>query len=311
MKQPRGYVCARAAGPVKITGRGDDPAWENAPVIDFWPDIRGEQAGTSPLSINAQLLWDDSNLYLFARMEELAIWSFETEHDGDLWFDNVFELFLDPDGDGCHYFEWEVNVRGVTLDMAMDRPYVTGGRRDDSLEIQDLQLKIVTDGEINNPARPGTFWSVEAAFPWTCLTHIGHSAPSNGDIWRFNLMKMFYPVEVVNGEYRKTGEEERYWTFAPTRMLDIHRPYMWGYLEFAEDASHAVPIDPDWETKFALVRALRLHDRLRSQVEFPRSALELGPGQEVVDHPSGFAIRSVSPTGSVWQLSADGLLRSM
>lgn len=310
MKQPRGYVCPPAHDPIELDGLGSDPAWNRAPSIDYWPDIRGEEYGQSPLPIKAQMLWSAEYLYLHARMAEPDLWAFETQHDGDLWHDNVFELFLDPDGDGWNYFEWEVNPLGVTLDMSMDRPYVCGGRRDNSLEIPGLKLALVTDGPVNDPSSKATFWSFEAAFPWNCLAPLGHGAPRPRDCWRFNLMKMFYPVEVRDGAYQKTAEEERYWTFAPTGIMDIHRPYFWGYLEFAEDSSHAPQIDPDWPTKFELVRALGLHQRPRNQTSLDALDVRLSRGQQLIDHPSGFAIRAAGESGAVYTISADGQLGS-
>jgi hypothetical protein len=193
----------------------------------------------------------------------------------------------------------------------MDRPYVCGGTRDNSLEIPDLELKLIADGPINDPQSKAKGWAFGAAFPWTTLTQIGHSgtAPVIGDIHRFNLMKMFWPVQVVNGSYVKDeSQSEKYWCFAPTHMLDIHRPYFWGYLQFAGTAESPVNPDSDWATKLALSDALGLCTRPRDQITYPREMINLQPGQSLIDHPSGYVITAVAPSGTQYQITAEGQL---
>src|SRR5579859_3316215 len=40
---PRGYVCCRAAGPITVDGKLDDPAWQAAPWTDDFVDIEGDR----------------------------------------------------------------------------------------------------------------------------------------------------------------------------------------------------------------------------------------------------------------------------
>lgn len=309
MNLPPTYICPRATAKPSLTGLASDPIWEAAPWITTWTDIRGLE--TCPTQLKAKLMWDDEFLYLAAQMAEPDLWAFQTEHDSSIWLDNAFELFLDPDGDGHNYLEWEINPIGVTLDMSMDRPYVCGGTRDDSLEIPDLELKLIADGPVNDPHSKAKGWAFGAAFPWTTLTQIGHpgTAPVVGDIHRFNLMKMFWPVQVINGAYVKDETQpEKYWCFAPTHMLDIHRPHFWGYLQFAETADSTITPDADWTTKLALCDALGLLTRPRDQITYPRSSVNLQPGQTLIDHPTGYAITAIAPSGTQYQITADGRL---
>src|SRR5207249_4798868 len=39
---PKGYVCSRARGPIRVDGRLDDEAWQAAPWTDAFVDIEGE-----------------------------------------------------------------------------------------------------------------------------------------------------------------------------------------------------------------------------------------------------------------------------
>lgn len=309
MNLPPTYVCPRANAKPSLTGFASDPAWEAAPWITAWTDIRGVEK--CPTQLKAKLMWDNEFLYLAAQMEEPDLWAFQTEHDGSIWLDNAFELFLDPDGDGHNYLEWEINPIGVILDMSMDRPYVCGGTRDNSLEIPGLELKLFADGPVNDPQSKARGWAFGAAIPWSTLTQIGHSgsAPVMGDIHRFNLMKMFWPVEVINGTYVKNeSEPEKYWCFAPTHMLDIHRPHFWGYLQFAETADSPITPDQDWPTKLALCEAIGLRTRPRDQITYPKDKVILQAGQSIVDHPTGYAITAIAPSGTQYQITATGQL---
>lgn len=307
MRQPRGYVCPFTSSTPPLNDL-NHPSWQAAEWITEWHGILGGE--TNPTSIEAKLLWDHTHLYLAARMEEHDLWAFQTEHDSSVWLDNAFELFLDPDCDGHNYFEWEINPLGVILDMSMDRPYICGGTRCDDLEIPDLGLVLVTDGAVNDPSATERGWRFGAAFPWTFLTQIGQSgkAPSAGDTWKFNMMKMFWPVEVRDGVYVKDHTQpEKYWTFAPTNVLDIHRPHIWGSLHFAESAGD-VPADEDWDTKFGLIQAVGLDSRSRAEGLLPREDLRLLADHIVLEHESGFAVRTMSPSGRFYTMTADGRL---
>lgn len=243
--------------------------------------------------IRARLLWDMEFLYLGVQMYESDLWATVTDHDGDVWLDPCFELFLDPDGDGHNYLEWEVNVIGTTLDMSMDRPYITGGTRDDSLEIPGLEMQIVTDGPVNDPAKRAGFWQVGAAIPWQTLNQIGHlgTAPEAGEQWRIQLMKMEYPAEVIGGAYQKSETvPESYWCFTPTEVMDIHRPWFWGYLHFAETADSPTPLDANWEAKLALCQAMGLDCRTRAQGPLPKLEVQLLPGMSLRDAESGYSL---------------------
>jgi len=307
MLPPRGYVCPYTPSPPPLDNL-DHPTWQAANWITEWPSILGDE--TCPTLIEAKLLWDRDYLYLAARMEEHDLWAFQTEHDSDIFLDNAFELFLDPDRDGHNYLEWEINPLGVTLDMCMDKPYICGGIRNNDLEIPGLRLHLLTDGAVNDPGATERGWQFAAAFPWATFTQLGHSggAPVAGDIWNFNLMKVFWPVEVRDGVYAKDeSQPEKYWTFASTGVVDIHRPHVWGALHFADSAGD-VPEDGDWKTKFGLIQAVGLDVRSRAEGLLPRQDLKLLAEHIVLSHSSGYAIRTLAPSGRLWTMTADGRL---
>jgi|GEM_PF-5265226 len=40
-----------------------------------------------------------------------------------VFYDNDFEVFIDPDGDTHRYYELEINAFGTEWDLFLDRPY--------------------------------------------------------------------------------------------------------------------------------------------------------------------------------------------
>lgn len=73
------------------------------------------------------MLWDDEYLYIGAMLQEDDIKARLTQRDTIIYYDNDFEVFIDPDWDGHNYFEIETNARGVIFDLMLDRPYRSGG----------------------------------------------------------------------------------------------------------------------------------------------------------------------------------------
>ncbi len=53
------------------------------------------------------MLWDDANLYFATELEEPHVWGTLVERDAVIFYDNDFEIFIDPDGDSHHYYELE------------------------------------------------------------------------------------------------------------------------------------------------------------------------------------------------------------
>src|SRR5690606_29946519 len=106
---PRGYVSYFTPDPPTIDGKLDDAAWEDADWTDPFVDIEGDAKPRPPFETRAAIRWDESYLYIGARMEEPHVWGSLTEKNSVIFQDNDFEVFIDPDGDHHNYYELEVN----------------------------------------------------------------------------------------------------------------------------------------------------------------------------------------------------------
>jgi hypothetical protein len=181
------------------------------------------------------MLWDSTYFYIGAELQEPGIQGTLTQRDTVIFHDNDFEVFIDPDGDNHDYYEMEMNALNTVWDLLLKKPYRDGGPPVDSWDIRGLKTAVHLRGTINNPADRDTGWSVEIAMPWSALGEYAHRPvpPAPGDQWRVNFSRVEWRFDVVEGRYRKVqGLREDNWVWSPQGVVDMHRPEMWGYVQF-------------------------------------------------------------------------------
>ena len=111
------------------------------------------------------MLWDEKNLYVFARLFEEHIWADIKIRDEVIYFNNDFEVFINPNDHVFSYGEIEINALGTEWDLFLDKPYRLGGNADSSWNIQGLKSAISVNGTLNNPNDIDKYWTVEIAIP--------------------------------------------------------------------------------------------------------------------------------------------------
>lgn len=295
---PRGYVCPRTPRPPSLSGRIDDPVWDAAPWTDDFVDIEGDSKPPPRHRTRLKMLWDETCWYVAVDMDEPNVWATLTEHDSVIFQDNDFELFVDPDGDNHDYFEYEINALGTDWDLRLPKPYRDGGPALNEWEIPGLQKAVWVDGTLNDPKDTDRGWRIELAVPWAAFhERAGCPCPPKvGDRWRVNFSRVEWDVEP--GTTRKVaGRPEHNWVWSPQHAIDMHRPEMWGYLEFAESAG-PFREDPDWAVRCRLMGVYWLQRAWRESKEsFATSLAELGLASE------GLTLRT---TADGWTCEAVG-----
>lgn len=222
----RSYTCHRTTGPVKIDGKLTEADWQAAPLSEAFVDIRGVDYEPAPAQeTHMKMLWDDDFLYIAGIIDETDVTASLTERDAIIFHDNDFEVFIDPDGDGKFYFEFECNAFGTLMDLIMDKPYSRGGNFFMPWDCKDVRLKVHVDGKINSAKRADKGWTVEWAIPFASLA-IGFDSPTRHPVWRINFSRVEWVV--------KEGPEEN-WVWNPTGKVDMHLPENWGFVRFVED----------------------------------------------------------------------------
>ncbi len=112
------------------------------------------------------MLWDDRFLYVLAEMEEPHVWGTIAERNAVIFHDNDFEVFLDPDGDGDNYHEFEMNALNTIWELTLPVRYSRGGSPINGTNLPGLVSAVHVDGTLNDPRDADRGWSVEIAFPF-------------------------------------------------------------------------------------------------------------------------------------------------
>lgn len=239
---PRSYVCRRATSAITVDGKLNDAAWSQAPWTADFVDIQGQGSGMPAprFRTRAKLLWDDEYLYIAAELEEPNVWATLTNHDAVIFRDPDFEVFIDPKGQTEPYYEFEMNALNTTWDLLLDKPYMDGGKPHNEWEIRDAKTAVNVRGTLNRTGDTDQGWTVELAFPWKALSERARHAgpPADGEQWRINFSRVEWQVTVTNGTYVKVPKQpEDNWVWSPTGVIDMHRPEMWGVLQFSSSKS--------------------------------------------------------------------------
>jgi hypothetical protein len=222
---PPTYRCVAATQPINIDGKLDDPAWQSAVWTSDFVDIEGADRPPPALRTRAKLLWDSTNLYLAAELQETDVRAEMRDRDDPLFRENAFELFLDPDNDGRNYLELEINALNTVFDLIMDKPYRAGGHSDDAFTIEGMKTAIHIDGTLNDPSDHDRAWTIEIAIPWKSIKSLAPRAvpPTTGSRWRINLARC---------EYTRGERGVKFSTWSPHGAVNMHLPDKWGWLEF-------------------------------------------------------------------------------
>lgn len=244
---PRTYVARHTgtATPLTIDGRLDDGPWASAPWTADFVDIEGDAKPEPRFRTRAKILWDDTYLYIAAELTEPHLWAKLTEHDAVIFQDPDFEVFLDPDGDTHAYYEFELNALNTGWDLFLPKPYIDGAKADNAWAIPGLKTAVHLRGTLNDPSDTDTGWTLEIAFPWTAFAPPGTPAPpastatvaprapAEGTQWRVNFSRVEWQITTPAGRYEKNPQTpEDNWVWSPQGVIDLHRPEMWGRVQF-------------------------------------------------------------------------------
>jgi hypothetical protein len=183
---------------------------------DTGPEVPASRAGSPVTSVGLQLpnsaaaqfsfAYDSNALHFSVLADEPKMKNLHahvTKHDGQLWTDDAFELFLAPRGSTDDYFQLIVNANGAWYDGS-------GNQRATSA-VWNMQPRI-------NVSRSPAGWGVEVALAWSDLG----LAAKPGDRWGVDVRR-----------WRFAGGEKEYasWADAPLGG-DTHHPEAFGALVF-------------------------------------------------------------------------------
>ncbi|MCU0228723.1 MAG: carbohydrate-binding family 9-like protein [Bryobacterales bacterium] len=208
-------------GPVNLQAFTDRP-WSNAQVVEWGPD---------GYKTTFRALWADRDLWLRFDVQDPAPWHTMTKRDEHLWEEEVVELFIDLDGTGKNYAEYEISPANVLCDVRMESgvPNVKS-----ILEWDHAGIESAVRMRAGSGADPGG-WTAILRLPWRGFRSLpavtegrAKTPPRPGDAWRFNL----YRIERPHGP-ADPKKDAVFAAWIPTGTASFHNPAVFRPLIFA------------------------------------------------------------------------------
>jgi hypothetical protein len=242
--EPLSYTCFMVQDTIRIDGKLDDKDWLASPWTADFVDIEGSLKPLPSKQTRVKMLYNKIGLYIAAELQEDHIWANVTQRDDIVFFDNDFEIFIDPDGDTHDYYELEINALGTLWDLFITAPYyrVKDWPALYSWDARNIQYAIDIDGTINNPNDTDKKWTLEMLIPWSDIKDQAHMdcPPKPGDQWRMNFSRVQWQTDIIDGKYvKKQGVPESNWVWSPQGLIAMHYPERWGYVKFERRAEGA------------------------------------------------------------------------
>ena len=239
---PNHYVCYKTTQALNIDGVLDEEAWGKAGWTVYFKDIEGDIKPEPRFRTRAKMLWDEDFFYISAELEEPDIWATLRQRDTVIFYDNDFEVFIDPDGDTHNYYEFEMNAFSTEWDLLLSKPYRDGGPAINAWDIRGMKTGVKVYGTINDPETKDEKWTLEIAMPWNILKECAKEGrkPNDGEQWRINFSRVEWTTDIIDGKYVKrknpaTGKSlpEDNWVWSPQGVINMHVPESWGIMQFS------------------------------------------------------------------------------
>ena len=224
------HTCVRASGPIRVDGKLDEPAWAEAGRAALAHCFVTRQ-GVPPLATTARLLWDDANLYVAFECEDTDAFGREASRDSELWEEEVVEVYVDPEGDGKDYLEFEVNPRNAIIDLKIPSAEQVKGKnymRFRTWNAEGWKTAVQVNGTVDNRDDTDRGWTAEMAIPLSDLAQADALPPRPGATWRVQL----YRIERA----KSLGDKPMFAAWSPTEKF--HDPTRFGLLVFGSNPAH-------------------------------------------------------------------------
>ena len=188
------YDVVRAGAPVQIDGLITKKEWSKAkPITKFTDVFQPERRMKYPTV--AMMMWDDRYLYIAYECWEDDIWATKTKQDDFVYVEQVMEVFIDPEGQGRHYFEIDISPRNVVIDLMVMSPSFLGLAATQSrYDVIGLLHATRVKGTLDDRNDKDEKWTAELAIPWSDFKgRKVNVPPKDGDSWRLNFFRTAGP----------------------------------------------------------------------------------------------------------------------
>lgn len=308
----KSYVAYKTSSEIVIDGDEADKAWEKASWTTPFVDIEGVE--TPKYKTQVKMLWDDKYYYILAKMEEPHVWANLKQRDTIIFYNNDFEVFIDPDNDTHNYYELEINALNTAWDLFINKPYREKNTVLNDWNIDGLKSAVKVDGTLNNASDVDKGWKLEIAIPWSVYktSYFDNIVPKD-KFWKVNFSRVNWQHDIVNGKYeRKKDKEGKFlpeynWVWSPMGVINMHEPEKWAYVYFSsKESDDKFSIPQEEKVKWELYTLYRAQKRyFEKNKTWAKSLQNISKKNIIVDgkvlkptlenHLSGFNIAVKSP----------------
>ncbi len=292
--KPRQYVIYRRSGPITIDGHLDEKAWQDADWTEPFEDAQSPYCPLPWKMTRAMILHDDEALYFAARLQEENVWGHITKRDTISYWDNDFEIFIDPTADAVDYFEFEMTPLNQMFDMWHENDNHRNALADGSYDAAGMRHAVQVQGTLNYHHDTDDGWTVEVMIPFSDMVEWNPRMvvpPQRGDMWRFNFSRVqFMHVYTQLFPYLLPNSPVEDWVWAATFVGDLHIPEMWGKGVFSGLPAGTVH-DDELHELYSILEAPALPTtRASDMVHLSAATITLGPDPTDPLHSPGHEI---------------------
>ncbi|WJH34678.1 carbohydrate-binding family 9-like protein [Paenibacillus sp. CC-CFT747] len=187
---------------------GEEKDWERLPAVQLVDVVTG---GPVIEETQVKVCWDAEALYIRFDGRDDYVVSQYTNRDDPLYEQDVVEIFIDVEGTGRHYLEFELSPHNVLFDARIDNE---GGK-----------IAVHTDWDAEGIVTSVRTNGDRIVYDWKLpFADIGQ-VPEEGTAWRAN----FYRIDDDREGKR------HYQAWSPTRVANYHIPSRFGTLLFTTE----------------------------------------------------------------------------
>lgn len=320
---PESYICFSTSETIQVDGLISDSEWGKAKWTNYFVDIEGRDKPKPDYKTRVKMLWDENYFYIAAELEEPHIWAKLKQRDTVIFYDNDFEVFIDPQGDNHLYYEFEVNALNTVWDLIIAKPYRDGAPAINAWDIRGLKSAVKIYGSINDPKDKDKKWTIEMAFPWQILKECAPEGrkPKSGEQWRVNFSRVNWDMDYEDGKYKKkinpeTGKAypEHNWVWSPQGAIAMHQPETWGYVEFSDEKVGESKIKPkkdiDYPVKIELVRLYNMEKKMYKKFGRYFNRISSTYDVNIETTSKQFLISIKGETGKTWYINQESKIWS-
>ena len=320
---PKNYIAYYINEKITIDGKDEENVWKEALWSDSFIDIEGVKI--PKFKTQFKTLWDEENLYFYSKMEDPHIWGNLKQRDTIIYYNNDFEIFIDPNGDTHNYMEIEINALNTVWDLFLTKPYRNKATVLNQWDLKGLQSSVYVSGTLNDSSDIDKFWTVEIAIPWDSIREeTGKKLPILDQTWRFNFSRVHWDFDLNDDlYYRKKNTKSKFlppynWVWSPHGVINMHEPEKWGFIHFAKKVSRTNQPKFQYPDDSSLI--LWMYSQYRNQLNL-RNNKSIFPVKgsisskivilEKIKYTNGYFLKAKSPkTNIVYYINEQGKLSS-